>query len=606
MKMAKEKQSVNRQPRRRTMQMKLNVLVIGNILAVAVGLMAISYYIFCQRVDDNYNASAERAAEACANNIEVEELEFFWNEIDTDSFRKIHELAVKANDEEIIREWMRSRPGWFSVMFEEEESRGEDESEPGEDAQAETERWSLLDDYQQIQYALQAIEDYFDVDSAYYQIDVDGIAYNIADPKETLFYVGTAEAPIEEFSDYEDNSAIPPTVFRSEFGWLLTVIKPVVNPDTGATVGIAGVDLNMTEIVRERYMFLRQSLVFVALLLVIAILSSIILLRRTAIRPLRELAGAAANFANEDRAYTENDVIQLNLRTNDEISDLYHEIQSMESRIVDYTDHLTRVTAEKERVSTELRTASQIQESMLPHIFPAFPEREDFDLYASMTPAKEVGGDFYDFFLIDDSHLALLIADVSDKGVPAALFMMSAKILINYRAQEGGSPSEILNAVNAQICKNNKSKMFVTVWLGILDLNTGLLTCTNAGHEYPVLRGQDGRFRVFKDQHGLVLGALARARYKDYEIRMMPGDAIFVYTDGVPEANNTDGEFYGMERMEEALNHVADLDPKGILKGVRENVEAFTGEAMQFDDLTMLCLEYKGKQEAGHPENEEA
>ena len=596
---------MKRQPRRRTMQMKLNVLVIGNILAVAVGLMAISYYVFCQRVDDNYNTSMERAAVACANNIEIEELEFFWKAIDSDSFRDVHELAVKADDEEIIKEWMQSRPGWLSAYFEEEESREKDESELGEEAQAEAESWSLLDDYQQILYALQAIQDYFDVDSAYYQIDVDGIAYNIADPDETLFYVGTAEAPIEEFTDYEDNSAIPPTVYYSEFGWLLTVIEPVINPDTGEAIAIAGVDLNMTGVVNERYMFLRQSLVFVALLLVIAILSSIVLLRKTAIRPLRQLAGAAASFANADRAFTKEDVIQLDLKTNDEVSDLYQEIQSMESRIVDYTDHLTRVTAEKERVSTELRTASQIQESMLPHIFPAFPDREDFDLYASMTPAKEVGGDFYDFFLIDENHLAILIADVSDKGVPAALFMMSAKILINYRAQEGGTPSEILNAVNAQICKNNKSKMFVTVWLGILDLNTGLLTCTNAGHEYPVLRGQDGRFRVFRDQHGLVLGALARARYKDYEIRMMPGDAIFVYTDGVPEANNTDGGFYGMERMEEALNRVADRDPKGILQGVKEDVEAFTGEAMQFDDLTMLCLEYKGKQEAGLSEKEE-
>ena len=605
MKKTKEKQGMKRQPRRRTMQMKLNVLVIGNILAVAVGLMAISYYVFCQRVDDNYNTSMERAAVACANNIEIEELEFFWKAIDSDSFRDVHELAVKADDEEIIKEWMQSRPGWLSAYFEEEESREKDESELGEEAQAEAESWSLLDDYQQILYALQAIQDYFDVDSAYYQIDVDGIAYNIADPDETLFYVGTAEAPIEEFTDYEDNSAIPPTVYYSEFGWLLTVIEPVINPDTGEAIAIAGVDLNMTGVVNERYMFLRQSLVFVALLLVIAILSSIVLLRKTAIRPLRQLAGAAASFANADRAFTKEDVIQLDLKTNDEVSDLYQEIQSMESRIVDYTDHLTRVTAEKERVSTELRTASQIQESMLPHIFPAFPDREDFDLYASMTPAKEVGGDFYDFFLIDENHLAILIADVSDKGVPAALFMMSAKILINYRAQEGGTPSEILNAVNAQICKNNKSKMFVTVWLGILDLNTGLLTCTNAGHEYPVLRGQDGRFRVFRDQHGLVLGALARARYKDYEIRMMPGDAIFVYTDGVPEANNTDGGFYGMERMEEALNRVADRDPKGILQGVKEDVEAFTGEAMQFDDLTMLCLEYKGKQEAGLSEKEE-
>ena len=599
--MSKEKQSMKRQPRRRTMQLKLNALVIGNILAVAVGLMAISYYIFCQRVDDNYNTSLERAADACANNIEVEELEFFWKAIDSDDFREIHELAVKANDEEIIKEWMRSKPGWYSEAV----SKGEDESEPGEDAQADVDRWSLLNDYEQILHALQAIQDYFDVDSAYYQIDVNRIAYNIADPKETIFYVGAAETPIEEFSDYEDNAAIPPTVYYSEFGWLLTAIKPIINSETGEAIAIAGVDLNMTEIVNERYVFLRQSLVFVALLLVIAVASSIILLRRTAIRPLRQLASAAASFASEDREFTQDEVIGLDLRTNDEVSDLYQEIRSMESRIVDYTDHLTRVTAEKERVSTELRTASQIQESMLPHIFPAFPEREDFDLYASMTPAKEVGGDFYDFFLIDDSHLAVLIADVSDKGVPAALFMMSAKILINYRAQEGGTPSQILNAVNAQICKNNKSKMFVTVWLGILDLDTGLLTCTNAGHEYPMLRGQDGVFRVFKDKHGLVLGALKKARYTDYEIRMMPGDAIFVYTDGVPEANNTDGEFYGMERMEEALNQMADRDPKGILQGVKENVETFTGEAMQFDDLTMLCLAYKGKQDRNASEKQE-
>ena len=463
--MTKEKQSMKRKPRRRTMQMKLNVLVIGNILAVAVGLMAISYYIFCQRVDDNYNTSLERAADACANNVDIEELDFFWNEIDSDSFREVYELAVKADDEEIIKEWMQSKPGWLSALFEEGKSQEEDESELGTDTETEAENWSLLNDYEQILYALQAIQDYFDVDSAYYQIDVDGVTYNIADPNETLFYVGTAEAPIEEFADYEDNAEVPPTVYSAGAGWLLTVIKPVINPETGEAIAIAGVELNMTEIVNERYVFLRQSLVFVALLLVIAVASSIILLRRTAIRPLRQLASAAASFANEDREYTKDDVIRLDLRTNDEVSDLYQEIRSMESRIVDYTDHLTRVTAEKERVSTELRTASQIQESMLPHIFPAFPEREDFDLYASITPAKEVGGDFYDFFLIDENHLAILIADVSDKGVPAALFMMSAKILINYRAQEGGSPSEILNAVNAQICKNNNSRMFVTVWL---------------------------------------------------------------------------------------------------------------------------------------------
>ena len=602
--MSKRKQSTKRQPRRRTMQLKLNVLVIGNILAVAVGLMLISYYIFCQQEDDKYNASLERAAEACANNVDAEELAFFWKAIDTDAFREVHERAVKDNDEQIVIDWMQSRPGCYSSYYSEGESPEREEFQIGEEQRVDAQSWSLMNDYEMIQDELQAIVDYFDVDSAYYQIDVGDETYNIADPKEGLLYVGTKETPIEEFAEYQGNLAVPPLVYHSEFGWLLTVMKPIINPESGETVGIAGADIDMTEIIKDRYDFLRESLIFVSALLVIAIFSGIMLLRRTAIRPLRQLASAASRFANEDRAFTKDDVIQLDLRSNDEVSDLYHEIQSMETRIVDYTGHLTRVTAEKERVSTELRTASQIQESMLPSIFPAFPDREDFDLYASMTPAKEVGGDFYDFFLIDESHLALLIADVSDKGVPAALFMMSAKILLNYRAQEGGSPSEILNAVNAQICKNNKSKMFVTVWLGILDLNTGLLTCSNAGHEYPVIRGQDGVFQVFRDKHGLVLGALPRARYKDYEIQMLPGDAIFVYTDGVPEANNADGEFYGMERMKTALNRLSDQDPRNILEGVKADVDTFTGDANQFDDLTMLCLTYKGRK--GTPSREGA
>ena len=592
-----ENPGMKRQPRRRSMQLKLNALVIGNILAVALGLMAISYYVFCQRVDDKYYSSLDRAAVACANNIAPEVIKFFWDSVNTDEFREVRDRAEKADDEQIIQDWLESKPGWDYTYYYEEQGflDGDEFQSDEEETVAYDEDWTLMYDYEQLQYSLMAIEEYFDVDSAYYQVDVDGVAYNIADPREPLFYIGTAEEPIEEFSGYPDNSEIPPVIYHSEFGWLCSVIKPILDSETGEAIAIAGVDVNMTDILGERYMFLRQSLIFVTILLLVAIVSGVTLLRRTAIRPLQQLANAATEFANEDRAFTKDDIIQLNIRSNDEISDLYYEIQSMENRIVDYTDHLTQVTAEKERVSTELRTASQIQESMLPHIFPAFPDRDDFDLYASMTPAKEVGGDFYDFFLIDENHLALLIADVSDKGVPAALFMMSAKILINYRAQQGGSPSEILNAVNAQICKNNKSKMFVTVWLGILDLTTGILTCTNAGHEYPFVRGQDGVFRIFKDTHGLVLGALVRARYKDYEIRMMPGDAIFVYTDGVPEANNASGEFYGMERMEEALNKVAYRDPEGILQGVKENVDAFTGEAMQFDDLTMLCLIYKGK-----------
>jgi len=245
-------------------------------------------------------------------------------------------------------------------------------------------------------------------------------------------------------------------------------------------------------------------------------------------------------------------------------------------------------------IRTELTMAMQIQESMLPNQFPAFPDHPEFDLYASMDPAREVGGDFYDFFLTDDGHLALIIADVSDKGVPAALLMMSAKILIHYRARQGGTPAQILADVNDELCDSNESGMFVTVWMGILDCQSGALVCANAGHEKPAVKRAGGAYRLLQDRHGPPVGIMPGIRYHDYTVQISPGDAVFVYTDGVPEANNLSGEAYGLQRMERALNALEDPSPAGVLRGVRADVDAFVGGAKQFDDLTMLCMEYRG------------
>ena len=244
---------------------------------------------------------------------------------------------------------------------------------------------------------------------------------------------------------------------------------------------------------------------------------------------------------------------------------------------------------------TELSMAAQIQESMLPASFPAFPDRPEFDLCASMDPAREVGGDFYDFFLIDDDHLALLIADVSDKGVPAALMMMSAKILIRYRSRQGGTPDQILMDVNDELCEKNKSAMFVTVWMGILDTRDGTLTCVNAGHENPAVKRSGGAYHLFPDKHGLPLGVMSGARYQNYTLQFNPGDAIFVYTDGVPEANNLSEELYDFQRLETVLNQLNNASPQDVLEAVRADVDRFVGPANQFDDLTMLCMEYRGK-----------
>ena len=211
-----------------------------------------------------------------------------------------------------------------------------------------------------------------------------------------------------------------------------------------------------------------------------------------------------------------------------------------------------------------------------------------------MDPAKEVGGDFYDFFLIDEGHLGIVMADVSGKGVPAALFMMIAKILIQNYSMMGNSPAETLRAVNNQICANNREDMFVTVWLGILDIKTGEIVAANAGHEYPVLMQEDDRFTLVKDKHSFVIGGMDGAKYKEYTLKLTSGAKLFLYTDGVPEATNAENELFGLNRMIEALNRDTSLSPEGILRQVREAVDAFVQDAEQFDDLTMLCLQFNG------------
>ena len=210
-----------------------------------------------------------------------------------------------------------------------------------------------------------------------------------------------------------------------------------------------------------------------------------------------------------------------------------------------------------------------------------------------MTPAKEVGGDFYDFFMTDEDHLCMIIGDVSGKGVPAALFMMSAKTLMKNNAISGKTPSQILSDTNKALCTVNTEMMFVTLWIGILELSTGIVTASNAGHEFPALM-KDGRFILYEDIHGRPVGYLPKAKYTDYEIQIKPGDRLFVYTDGIPEAQGSDTGMFGTDRMIEALNEGKDLNPEQILEKVQDTVSTFVGNVEQFDDLTMMCLEYKG------------
>ena len=249
---------------------------------------------------------------------------------------------------------------------------------------------------------------------------------------------------------------------------------------------------------------------------------------------------------------------------------------------------------EKERTRAELALAGRIQVSALPK---DYPDRPEFDLAASMFPAKGVGGDFYDFFMIDDDHLGLVIADVSGKGVPAALFMMVSSALIRHSSTGEYSPAKILYAANEQICARNPEEMFVTVWLGILEISTGRLTAANAGHEYPMLKKAGKQFEMLKDRHGLVIGAMGGARYRDYVLQLEPGEKLFVYTDGVAEAVNSSMEQFGTDRILETLHRFGNRSPKVIVAAMNRAVKEFGGDEPQFDDVTMLCVEYKGVRE---------
>ncbi len=247
------------------------------------------------------------------------------------------------------------------------------------------------------------------------------------------------------------------------------------------------------------------------------------------------------------------------------------------------------------QVDEEMRFARQLQLSNLPDAAKFSADHNDFALDALMLPAKSVGGDFYDFYFLDDDHLCLLIADVSGKGVAAALFMMACKSTIRSIARHTSEPKKIIERANLQLMTNNDEEMFVTVWLGVLELSTGKMTCVNAGHEYPAIRYPGGNFELMKDKHGLVMAVVENVHYTEYELQLTPGTKIFVYTDGVPEANNAAEELFGLDRMIEALNKDPETSPEGMLKNVRLAVNYFVEGYDQFDDLTMLGFEYKGK-----------
>ena len=317
------------------------------------------------------------------------------------------------------------------------------------------------------------------------------------------------------------------------------------------------------------------------------------LLRKYAVSPLfkeRDIIKTYEQDKNSAKAVPE----LKKINSDNEIEELADAFSSMLVEIERYMEETQKTAVEKERLGAELSMAASIQESQLPSKFPAFPDRKDFDIYASMEPAKEVGGDFYDFFLVDEDHIAMVMADVSGKGIPASLFMMISKLLLQSRIMMGESPAEALSNTNSQLMQNNEVHQFVTVWLAVFDLKTGKGIAANAGHEHPVIRRAGGKYELVEYKHSPPVATMRKLKFRDHEFELNPGDSLFVYTDGVPEATNSDNELFGTERMLEALNKDPYASCESVLKNVSEGIDEFVAGAEQFDDITMLCFKYFG------------
>ncbi|MDR0997141.1 MAG: SpoIIE family protein phosphatase [Zoogloeaceae bacterium] len=360
---------------------------------------------------------------------------------------------------------------------------------------------------------------------------------------------------------------------------------------------VLAVNVPESELFADIHTVMRLALLAFLSTILLIVLITWKMLNRLVNRPVAALAKAALEIG-QGRLDA-----RIALPGHDELGALAAAFNRMADDLAQYIANLNAVTAEKERFSAELGIAHDIQAAMLPSIFPPFPDTPQIDLYARIVPAKQVGGDFYDFFLIGENRLAVVIADVSDKGVPAALFMVIAKTMIRNSAQPGLAPGEILAAANRQLCENNGTGMFVTALFGLLDLQSGVFAYANAGHTPPFIKRQNGAFEPLALPPGMVLAAWENSVYPTAEITLDQGDVLFFYTDGVTEAEQANGEFLGEARLRAMLDAQMGELPghlRAFIGALSARLDAFTTGAEQHDDITMLVLSYAGNDPAGH------
>jgi len=443
-----------------------------------------------------------------------------------------------------------------------------------------------------------------DVYIAMYDEKYNSLVY-IADP-DTRFPMEAGDwEPVEarevsKFLHWNGSGTLYDISLTDKYGWLCTSGVPV-RDDSGNICAFVLVDISINNVITGMAKYAFGIILSMTFITIIAACFLTKQFKKSLADPVNELTAAASAYVADKRSASSDDICDsaaapvnrfaaLSINTGDELENLSHIMVRMEADLTQYEESITRVAAEREKISTELNMARSIQESQLPSIFPAFPDRSEFEIYASMATAKTVGGDFYDFFLIDEDHLGMVIADVSGRGVPAALFMMIAKTLIKNQLQEGKTPSEVLSNVNNRILENPDAVMFVSVWASVLELSTGKGIAVNAGHEHPAICRSGGLYTFKRYKHSPVVGAVQNMEFHEHEYQLFPGDTLFLYTDGAAEAVNPEGEFFGFDRMLDNLNSCPEASPEQAVMRLRSEIEQFVQGAELTDDFTMMCL----------------
>ena len=551
--------------KRISLKLKVSLIVAASTLLLTALLMVLSYREYSSVVDEHYNTLAMDIARTAASLVDGDQVAALRREV-----YDIYE-ENPAPEFETQEEWDQYFAQYQTVQ---------DEA------------------YEDLLVILDKVRQSNQADDVYivYMDPVTQTGLYLADPAtgEDACPPGTWDIIYEQNYHVLDHpeDELPAYITNSEYGWLCSAGAPVFDSQ-GKVAAHVLTDVSMNDIMQDRYDFLRN---LCLILIGAALLAAWVLFavtNRLIVRPVQQLTKAADSYITE-RSRGDGESLameQLEIRTGDEIETLAGAMKKMERDINDYILNLAQITAEKERIGAELSIATEIQASMLPRIFPPFPERRDLNIYATMNPAREVGGDFYDFFLVDETHLAIAVADVSGKGVPAALFMVIAKTLIKDRACSMAKPGDIFTWVNQQLCESNQAGLFVTAWLGVIDLKTGLVEYVNAGHNPPLVALGGENFTYLTQKSGFILAGLEGFTYETSTFRMDHGDRIFLYTDGVTEAMNRQDELFGEKRLLAWMSQNRGAAPEEALHGLREEIAVFADGAEQYDDNTMLMFE---------------